>query len=145
MPSVRKSVITPFTCEQMYSLVTGVEKYPQFIHACTNGRVIRKSDDGYTATLDFEFKKIRKSFTTRNVATPYSEITMTLVSGPFKSLSGCWRFTALGDRACKVEFELDYEFKSALIAAASTPLMKHISETMVNSFHEEAKRKYSQG
>ena len=142
MPNVHKSVIVEFTCEQMYSLVTDVRSYPNFIKTCTSSRVNEIHDDGYTATLDFNYKGIRKSFTTRNTATPFSEISMSLVSGPFKELNGKWKFSALGDLACRIEFELAYVFQSRLIEKVSAPLMQHISETMVNSFYEEAQRKY---
>ncbi len=67
---------------------------------------------------------------------------MSLVSGPFKELNGLWKFIELGENACKVEFEITYIFKSSLIEKVSAPLMNHISETMVSSFYEEAKRKY---
>ena len=142
MPNVHKSVIVEFTCEQMYSLVTDVRSYPDFIKTCSSSRINEFHDDGYTATLDFNYKGIRKSFTTRNTVMPFSEISMALVSGPFKELNGKWKFTGLGELACKIEFELTYEFKSALVEKVSAPLMKHISETMVNSFYEEAQRKY---
>ncbi len=142
MPNVRKSVIVGFSCEQMYSLVTDVRSYSQFIKSCTSSNVNQIHEDGYTATLEFSYSGIKKRFTTRNRAVPHSEISMSLVSGPFKELDGLWKFIELGEDACKVEFELTYVFKSSLIEKVSAPLMKHISETMVSSFYEEAKRKY---
>ena len=142
MPNVHKSVIVEFTCEQMYSLVTDVRSYPEFIKTCTSSRVNEIHEDGYTATLEFDYSGSRKSFTTRNTVKPHSEIFMSLVSGPFKELNGRWKFTALGNSACKIEFELSYAFKSMLVEKVSAPMMKNISETMVNSFYEEAQRKY---
>ena len=142
MPNVRKSVIVGFTCEQMYSLVTDVRSYPEFIKSCTGSKVDQIHEDGYTATLDFAYAGVKKSFATRNTAVPHSEISMSLVSGPFKELNGHWNFTEPGQNACKVEFELTYVFKSSLIEKVSAPLMKHISESMVSSFYEESKRKY---
>ena len=142
MPSVRKSIIAAYPSEHIYSLVTDVASYPNFIKDCKSGRVEKLHEDGYTATLEFSLKGIRKSFTTRNVATPFSEISMTLVSGPFKKMNGSWKFTNLGEHACRVEFELDFEFSSSLIATASAPLFHHISKTMVNSFHQEAVRQF---
>ena len=142
MPNVRKSIIVGFTCEQMYSLVSDIKSYPNFIKTCSSSRLDEIHDDGYTATLNFEYKGIKKSFSTRNTVHPYSEISMALVSGPFKELNGLWKFVELGEQGCKIEFELTYVFSSAVVEKISAPLMKHISETMVNSFHEEAKRKY---
>ncbi len=144
MPLVRKSIITRFSARQIYELVTDVRSYPQFIPACRRGTINEMHADGYTATLDFNLSGLKKSFTTRNVAVPYEKITMELVAGPFRHLNGCWNFTELEADACKVEFEIDYEFSSRLFAAASVKVFNHISETMVSAFHEEAKRKYGQ-
>ena len=142
MPTVYKSIIAPFSCEQIYTLVTDVANYPNFVKGCSSARIDEFHEDGYTATLEFKFKGMRKSFTTRNVSTPYSQITMAFVSGPFKFLNGKWQFTQLGERACKVEFELDYELSSKLIAKTTTPLVHFLSKTMVNSFYEEGLRKF---
>ncbi|MDE0309518.1 MAG: type II toxin-antitoxin system RatA family toxin [Acidiferrobacterales bacterium] len=137
-------MITGYTREQMYSLVTDVRSYPQFIKSCTASRVNQIHEDGYTATLEFSYSGIKKRFATRNTVVPHSEISMSLVSGPFRELYGCWKFTDLGENACKVEFEITYDFESSMVEKLSAPLMKHISETMVRSFHEEAKRKYGE-
>ena len=142
MPSVNKSIIAPFSDEQIFSLVSDVANYPNFVKGCRSARIEEIHDDGYTATLEFKFKGLRKSFTTRNVSKPYSQITMSFVSGPFKYLNGKWQFTQLGEHACKVEFELEYELSSKLIAKTTTPLVSFLSKTMVNSFYEEGLRKF---
>ena len=142
MPTVNKSIIAPFSSEQIYTLVSDVANYPKFVKGCRSARIEEFHDDGYTATLEFEFRGLRKSFTTRNVSEPYSLITMSFVSGPFKYLNGKWQFTQLGERACKVEFELEYELSSKLIAKTTTPLVSFLSKTMVNSFYEEGLRKF---
>ena len=142
MPTVYKSIIAPFACEQIYTLVSDVNQYPSFVKGCSSAQINQRHDDGYTATLEFKLKGLKKSFTTRNVSTPYSEISMSLVSGPFQQLNGKWRFTQLGEKACKVEFELEYEFSSKIMEKSSTPFLKFISKTMVNSFYEEGLRKF---
>ena len=68
---------------------------------------------------------------------------MVLIEGPFKSLNGTWHFLPLGDDACKVEFELHYEFSSRVLSALISPVFSHISGTLVDAFVKEAGRRYA--
>ena len=144
MSYIEKSIIVPYSSEQMYSLVTDVTSYPKFVSLCSNGVIEEFHEDGYTATLEFEVNRIRKSFTTKNTVVPFSKISMALKSGPFKKLSGSWQFTALGEAGCKVEFNLDYEISSKMAAVAFKPVFDTISKTMVSTFYKEARRRYGE-
>lgn len=65
-----------------------------------------------------------------------------LTDGPFTHLDGSWTFTPLGDSACKVEFNLHYEFSSRLIEKAVGPVFNHIANTFVDSFVKRAGQVY---
>lgn len=65
-----------------------------------------------------------------------------LKEGPFKHLDGIWLFTALGDSACKVQFELHYEFSSRLLEKVLGPVFNHIANTFVDSFVKRAGQIY---
>jgi len=142
MPVVHKSIIASYSAEQIYSLVTDVQSYPNFIAACSAGSIDKVHDDGYTATLAFALAGIGQSFTTRNVAVPHESISMNLVKGPFKYLNGQWKFRQLGENACKVEFELDYEFSLFFMNKLTKSTFNKIAESMVDTFHAEAIRKF---
>ena len=139
---VRHSLTVPFSCEQMYQLVKDVESYPQFLSFCNSGQVEQWHDDGYTATLDFRFGKFSHSFTTRNTENPHSSISLQLVSGPFKKLNGLWKFKPKPNNSCTVELDIDYEFSSKALELAVGSIFKTLPNTMVNSFHKEAIRKF---
>lgn len=136
------STIVDFTCEQMYRLVNDFESYPDFVKFCSSGRLDTIDENCYTATLEYRIGTFSKSITTRNVATPYSEITMKLVSGPFKKLNGRWTFVPVGDDKCQVKFEVDYEFSSKATEIALGKFFKSLPKTMVQNFRNEAIRKY---
>lgn len=136
------STTVEFTCEQMYELVSDIESYPRFIKFCHAGRLDKIHDDGYTATLEYQVGKFRKSFTTRNRSKPHSEILMNLVSGPFKKLDGKWTFVNVGHNKCQVKFEVDYEFSSKAAEFALGPFFKSLPKMMLDSFRNEAKRKF---
>lgn len=67
---------------------------------------------------------------------------MELVEGPFKTLAGWWTFTPLDVDACKVEFDLDFEFTSKLIELAFGQIFRDLVSSMVLAFSNRAKVVY---
>ncbi|MBM5558786.1 SRPBCC family protein, partial [Klebsiella quasipneumoniae] len=72
-------------------------------------------------------------------------MTIRLVEGPFNRLDGTWLFTPLGDAACKIEFNLQYEFSSRLIEKVGGPVFSHIANSFVDAFVNQADRAYGRG
>ncbi len=70
---------------------------------------------------------------------------MQLVDGPFKQLMGGWRFTPLSPDACRIEFNLDFEFTNKLIELAFGHVFKELASNMVQAFTHRAKEVYSAG
>jgi len=136
------STTVDFTCEQMYQLVSDIESYPRFINFCCAGRLDKVHEDGYTATLEYQIGKLKKSITTRNRTKPHSEILMQLVSGPFKKLDGKWSFMPADQNKCHVKFEVDYEFSSKATEFILGPFFKSLPKIMLDNFRNEAIRRY---
>lgn len=143
MPAVKKTVLVPFSAQQMYDLVANCEDYPAFLPLCAGGRILEQNGDTLSAELKIDFKGIKQSFSTRNRNVPGQSIDMQLLSGPFKSLQGHWRFTPLADDACRVDFELEYHFSSALLEKVIGPVFAHITATFVDAFVQRAEAIYS--
>ncbi|MBC8717372.1 MULTISPECIES: type II toxin-antitoxin system RatA family toxin [Brucella/Ochrobactrum group] len=104
--------------EEMFALVSDVEKYPQFLPMC-EALSIRSSKerDGKTlliADMTVGYKLIRETFTSQVLLKPEeSVIDVKYVDGPFRYLDNRWTFKPVGDGSeCDVEFFIDYEFKS---------------------------------
>src|SRR5512137_471204 len=115
MRVVEKSVIIAYSAEQMFRLVDGIERYPEFLPWCGGTSVDMVDDSRAHATVVIDYHHIRQSFTTENLRNPPHLIEMTLKDGPFKHLDGHWRFAPLGDDACKIEFRLHYEFAHKML------------------------------
>jgi ribosome-associated toxin RatA of RatAB toxin-antitoxin module len=60
------------------------------------------------------------------------------VDGPFKKFHGNWRFTPLKENACKIEFQLHYEFESLLLEKIIGPVFSIIAGTFVDGFVKRA-------
>ncbi|RUO77270.1 type II toxin-antitoxin system RatA family toxin [Idiomarina seosinensis] len=143
MPRIEKSALVSHSAQQMFDLVNDIDKYPDFVPGCVDAKVIEQGDDYKVATLDISKAGIRKSFTTRNTLVAPERIDMQLVDGPFKKLSGGWRFTPLADDACKIQFELDFEFANRLLGMAFGKIFSEVTARMVDAFVERSKKVYS--
>ncbi|MEA1064244.1 type II toxin-antitoxin system RatA family toxin [Erwinia sp. HR93] len=143
MPQISRTALVPFSAEQMYQLVNDVKSYPEFLPGCVGSRVLDASAEQMTAAVDVSKAGISKTFTTRNVLTRNQSILMHLVDGPFKTLMGGWKFTALSPEACRIEFHLDFEFTNRLIEMAFGRIFKDLVASMVQAFTSRAKEVYS--
>lgn len=140
MPEVNRSVLVSHTPEQMFALVDAVERYPEFLPWCGGASVSFRDETRTRATLNISYRGIKQSFTTENTKRGPAEMQMHLVEGPFRELDGQWRFTALGERGCKVEFRLRYEFSSRILAKLLGPVFGFIANSFVEAFVKRAER-----
>lgn len=145
MPQINRTALVPYSAEQMYNLVNDVDSYPEFIPGCTGSRVLESGPTQMTAAVEVSKAGISKTFTTRNTLDSNQSILMHLVDGPFKKLIGGWKFTPLGQDACKIEFQLDFEFTNMLIEIAFGRIFKELAASMVQAFTTRAKEVYSAG
>ena len=144
MALVEKMVLVPFSAERMFALVDDVEAYPQFLPWCGGSRVADAGKDNTVhATVDIDYHHIKQSFTTENVSRPPEFIDMTLKDGPFKHLDGSWRFIPLAESACKIEFQLHYEFSNRLLEKLVGPVFHYIANSFVDAFIQQAEKVYA--
>lgn len=139
MPKISKSVLVRFSALQMYELVNDVESYHAFLPGCVGGKVLEFDGQTMLASVDVSKAGIRKTFTTRNQVVKGKRIELALENGPFKHLQGLWVFTELTDDACKVEFDLDFEFSNSLADMAFGRVFKELMSSMVTAFTDRAK------
>jgi ribosome-associated toxin RatA of RatAB toxin-antitoxin module len=142
MAVVHKSVLLAYSAEQMYALVENLEDYPKFLPWCGGAEVRQQTGDKVVASLMINYHGVRQSFTTENTNTPSSMIEMKLVEGPFRQLHGQWRFKPLRADACKIEFELTYEFSSRVLEQIIGPVFNMIANSFVDSFCKRAETVY---
>ena len=141
MKEIERSAIVEHTAEQMYGLVDDIESYPRFLPWCLAAEV-KNEGKRKRATLTAGVSGIRQSFTTENQSAPGRAIDMRLVEGPFKRFNAGWRFTPLGEHACRIDFSMRYEFSSRALAVVLEPLFNGIADTMVDAFTRRADELY---
>lgn len=142
MAHVEKSVLILRTPAQMFELVDRVEDYPQFLPWCGGIELISRTADHTAARIHIRYRGIKAHFATENAKEPPHLMKLAFREGPFRRLDGSWRFTALGDNGCKVEFRLHYEFSSAVLEKVLGPVFGYIVNTFVDSFVKRAHHVY---
>ncbi len=142
MALVEKSMLVPYSAEQMFVLVDSAEEYPQFMPWCGGASIISVDGNTMIATLHIDYHHIKQSFTTENVRQSPHRIDIKLKDGPFQRLDGCWQFTPLSDSACKIQFRLHYEFSNKLLEKVFGPVFHYIANSFVDAFIHRAEKIY---
>jgi len=140
MAVVEKSVLIERTATQMFELVDRVEDYPKFLPWCGGTELLVRTDTKTAARLHINYHGLRADFATENTKEVPRWMTIELREGPFRRMDGGWRFTPLGESACKIEFRLHYEFSSTLLEKVLGPVFHHIANTFVDSFVKRAQQ-----
>lgn len=147
MPSFRSARVVRHSCEQMFDLVADCDKYPEFLPLCVGMKTRPRGQDAngnpiIVAEMQVGYKAIRERFVTRNTMDrPGRKITVEYVEGPFSRLRNVWNFVP-DPAGCKVEFYIDYEFKSRLLAALMGSMFDAVFRTFASAFEARADKIY---
>lgn len=142
MALVEKTVLIEHSAREMFDLVDRCEDYPQFLPWCNRTELKFRDDKKTVATLHINYHAVKSHFTTENDKECPGWMNIRLVDGPFRRLEGAWRFKALAENACKIEFTLHYEFSSKLFEKVIGPVFNHIANTFVDAFVRRAAQVY---
>ena len=100
-------------------MVLDIEKYPEFVPWCLNGKIHEKNDKGekieITADLTIGksfFNETYKSFIIYDKSS--DSIYVTNMNGPLKHLENKWYFKEKGESS-EVDFHVDFELKNKIL------------------------------
>lgn len=132
----------------MFDLVADVDKYPQFVPLCQSLRVKSRTTKGegveiLVADMTVAYKLVRETFTSRVTLDQSNlEILVEYLSGPFSKMDNRWTFEPAGERACDVEFFIDYEFKSRMLAMLMGAMFDAAFRRFATAFEKRADEIY---
>ena len=119
MPSTSIKKKIPCSKKNLIEMVLNIEKYPEFVPWCLDGKIHDKIDKGDTIEIKADltigksfFKDTYKSFVIYNKSE--DSIHVTNIDGPLKHLENEWFFRQDGD-ASEVEFHVDFELKNKIL------------------------------
>lgn len=142
MTIISKSALVSYSPEDMFKLIDNIEEYSEFLPWCGKATEIFRDKNTVEASLLISHSGLNKEFTTQNKNTAFNKIEMHLVNGPFKNLEGVWLFEPLGESACKVSLNLEFEFSSKLISISLGPVFSKIANNLVDAFIKRADTVY---
>jgi coenzyme Q-binding protein COQ10 len=144
------SKLLPYTPEQLFALVGDVARYPEFVPWVTAMRTWnqRQLSDGVEA-LDAEakvgFSFLKERFATRVRRDAHNrQIDTSLLSGPFRKLENRWRFLEAGHGCTRIEFDIDFQFKSRLLEGLLAANFTHAVDRLMGCFEARARALYGE-
>ncbi len=157
MPTHTEQKILPYTPDQLFDLVADVERYPEFLPWCLDCRITtREKEDVFLADLIIGYKFIREKFGSRvtlnrnlhtSLTTEKTPNTPTIqveyISGPMRYLSNNWRFVGNNNGTTTIHFDIDFEFKNAILQGLMGLFFHEAIKRMVSAFETRAQAVYS--
>jgi len=119
MPSASIKKKIPCSKKNLIEMVLDIEKYPEFVPWCLEGKIHEKTDKGNTIEIKADltigksfFRDTYKSFVIYNKSE--DSIHVTNIDGPLKHLENEWFFRQDGNSS-EVEFHVDFELKNKIL------------------------------
>ena len=119
MPSASIKKKIPCSKKNLIEMVLDIEKYPEFVPWCLDGKIHDKTDKGDTIEIKADltigksfFRDTYKSFVIYKKSE--DSIHVTNINGPLKHLENNWFFRQDGDSS-EVEFHVDFELKNKIL------------------------------
>ncbi|HEY1259520.1 MAG TPA: type II toxin-antitoxin system RatA family toxin [Stellaceae bacterium] len=141
MPTHAEQRVLPYTPEELFALVADIERYPEFLPWCIAARIRAREPHLVVADLVIGFTMFRERFTSRVALDPPHRIDVTYAEGPFRYLTNQWSFTPVAG-GCRIDFFVDFEFKSRLMQRVIEMLFGEAVRRMVGAFEKRAAELY---
>jgi coenzyme Q-binding protein COQ10 len=141
MPTHAEQRVLPYSPEQLYALIADVERYPEFLPWCVGARIRARQADLIVADLIIGFRMFRERFTSRVALDPPCRIDVAYTDGPFRYLNNHWKFERV-PQGCRIDFFVDFEFKSRLLQKVIEVLFGAAVRRMVAAFEGRARDLY---
>ncbi|MCB2081489.1 MAG: type II toxin-antitoxin system RatA family toxin [Rickettsiales bacterium] len=151
MPAYSEERVLPYTPAQLYALVADIEKYPEFLPWVAAARITERHENELRADLVAAFKNFRETFTSHVILESPAEemgkgsIHVELVEGPFHNLENRWVFLPEGPDKTRVQFFIDFRFRSKMLEKLIGFLFEQALATMVSAFEKRANILFGKG
>lgn len=142
------SKVLPYTPDQLFALVGDVAAYPQFVPWIThmrtwNAQASGEGIDSLDAEAGVGFAFLRERFATRVLRDARARtIDVNLLSGPFRKLENRWAFAETGDGNTRIDFSIDFAFKSRLLETLLAANFNQAVDRLIGCFEAEAAKRY---
>ena len=139
--------VQDYTAKQIFDLVMDIAKYPAFLPWVSKAKILASNNNIKIAELFVSFKGFGYSYiseVTYNKNGKSYYVTAKANNGLFKSLWSHWIISEIDDKSCKVDFSIQFQFKSRLLHKVVGGIFKPTAQQMLDRFAERAKEIYIQ-
>ena len=146
MSSASIKKIIPCKKEQLVKMVLDIEKYPEFVPWCIEGKIYDKNESTDLITFNGDLK-VGKSIlneTFRSQVSYYKEkdnIIVTNLDGPLKHLKNEWKFKEINN-STQLEFFIDFELKNPILNGIMKKSFELGLNKIAKAFEERAIKLY---
>ena len=133
----------PYRADQMYALVSDIERYPEFLPWIVGARIRRRIGETVWADVRVGYKFIRETFGSKvEFNSTERKIQVEYLDGPLKHLRNRWHFTRVGEDRCLVQFDVEFEFSTPLLQKLARMFFDEVIRRMVSAFEARAHKLY---
>jgi len=131
---------------QLIEMVLDIEKYPEFVPWCIEGKVLNKKESTDLITFDGDLK-VGKSILNETFSSHVSyhkdidKIIVNKLGGPLKHLKNEWLFKEINNNT-QLEFFIDFELKNPILNAIMKKSFELGLNKIAKSFEERAIKLY---
>ena len=146
MSSATIKKIIPCKKKQLIEMVLDIEKYPEFVPWCIEGRIEDKNESTDLITFKGDLK-VGKSLLNETFSSHVSyykekdKIIVTNLDGPLKHLKNEWVFKEVNN-ATQLEFFIDFELKNPILNSIMKKSFELGLNKIAKSFEERAIKLY---
>ena len=146
MSSAKIKKIIPCKKKQLIQMVLDIEKYPEFVPWCIEGKIYEKNESDDLVTFNGDLK-VGKSILNETFSSHVSylkdkdKIIVTNLDGPLKHLKNEWIFKEVNN-ATKLEFFIDFELKNPILNSIMKKSFEIGLNKIAKSFEERAIKLY---
>jgi len=146
MSSASIKKIIPCKKDQLIKMVLDIEKYPEFVPWCIEGKIYDKnvSEDLITFNGDLKVGKSLLNETFSSHVSYFKEkdkVIVTNLDGPLKHLKNEWFFKEVNN-ATQLEFFIDFELKNPILNSIMKKSFELGLNKIAKSFEERAIKLY---
>ena len=146
MSSASIKKIIPCKKNQLIEMVLDIEKYPEFVPWCIEGKIYNKNEgkDLITFNGDLKVGKSLLNETFSSQVSYYKEKDIIIVNnldGPLKHLKNEWMFKEINN-GTQLDFFIDFELKNPILNMIMKKSFKLGLNKIANSFEERAIKLY---
>ena len=146
MSSASIKKIIPCKKEQLVEMVLDIEKYPEFVPWCIEGKVFDRNESADLITFNGDLKVGKRILneTFSRHGSYYKEkdtIIVTNLDGPLKHLKNEWKFKEVNN-STQLEFFIDFELKNPILNGIMKKSFELGLNKIAKAFEERAIKLY---